>query len=227
MITTRGLGAGNLVSSGLGFTETLTVISELTLGVYLVRHECRLNNIPFDSRVFTAAFDGRTFYAFNEGRSYYVDRTTRKEVLGGIQFDVVNPLDTRADPNQEQRHFVEYQDRMKVFGRLSRTSIIEETRNFHVKKGEIVSKNYIKDPSDKAFFEFVWTDFLDGDTITTSTFSVDSTDIVIDSDENTTTTAKAKLSLGKAGADYLLSNQIVTASGQEFERSMTIKVVDL
>lgn len=69
--------------------------------------------------------------------------------------------------------------------------------------------------------------YLQGDTISSSTWSVDSSDITIIIDGNTTTTAYAKISGGVLGRRYYLTNHIVLAtSGDEDERTLEIIIVN-
>lgn len=67
-----------------------------------------------------------------------------------------------------------------------------------------------------------WSAWLDGDTISTSTWEADD-GITIDSDTNTATTATVWLSGGTLGATYRITNHIVTAAGREDDRTITVK----
>ena len=84
---------------------------------------------------------------------------------------------------------------------------------------------FFKDADAVLDFSVDWTDWLTGDTISTSTFTVEA-GITADSDSNDTTSATVWLSGGTAGTLYTVTNQIVTAAGRTDERSLTISVVE-
>lgn len=85
--------------------------------------------------------------------------------------------------------------------------------------------SFVKDPAAVLDFEVDWTAWLDGDTISTSSWTVP-TGITKDSDSKTATVAKVWLSSGTAGTDYRLTNHIVTAGGRTDERTIRIQVRD-
>ena len=70
------------------------------------------------------------------------------------------------------------------------------------------------------------TGWLQGDTIATSSWSIDGPDsvLVVDSDSNSTTTTTVVLSAGTPNRCYKVTNHITTAAGYEDDRSITIKV---
>lgn len=80
-----------------------------------------------------------------------------------------------------------------------------------------------KDPEAVLDYEVDWSDWLDTDTIASSTWTV-ADGITKDSDSNTTTTATIWLSGGTAGTTYELLNHIVTNAGREDERTVKITV---
>lgn len=82
---------------------------------------------------------------------------------------------------------------------------------------------FTKDPDAVLDYTVNWATWLDGDTISTSTWTVAS-GITEDSDSNTTTTATVWLSGGTAGRTYAATNNIVTAAGRENDATITIKV---
>ena len=82
--------------------------------------------------------------------------------------------------------------------------------------------NVIKDPDATLDYSFDWSEWLDGDTISTSSW-VACAGIVIESDSADTTKATAWVSGGDAGGSYTLTNTIITAAGRTDERSITIK----
>jgi len=82
-----------------------------------------------------------------------------------------------------------------------------------------------KDPNAVIDFKINWSDWLNGDTISTSTWTVES-GITQDSESETTTTTTVWLSGGTAGLTYTVTNRIVTAAGRTDDRSIAVKVVD-
>jgi len=87
----------------------------------------------------------------------------------------------------------------------------------------MAGQTHIKDPEAVLSYTITWSDWLASDTISTSTWTVES-GITKDSDSNTTTAATITLSGGTAGTTYTLVNHIVTAAGLEDDRSLFIKV---
>ena len=98
-----------------------------------------------------------------------------------------------------------------------------------------IVKVFIKDPDAILIYTFDWVNngpndggldddgWLQSATISTSTFVVpaDLTNVI---DTNTTTTASIKLSGGKNGKDYIVTNRIVTNGGETEDRSIQINV---
>lgn len=80
---------------------------------------------------------------------------------------------------------------------------------------------FVKDPQAVLDYQFNWATWLDGDTISSYTVTVDG--VTLDSDTNTSTTVTAWLSGGTLGARAYVTCQIVTASGRTDER--TIKLI--
>ncbi len=80
-----------------------------------------------------------------------------------------------------------------------------------------------KDPSAVLDFRVDWEPWLEGDTITGSTW-LPATGIVVDSAAFTTTSATVWLSGGTAGTVYTLTNRVTTAGGRTDDRSITILV---
>lgn len=85
---------------------------------------------------------------------------------------------------------------------------------------------YEKDPSDVADYGRDWSDLLEADTISSSTWTVPA-GLTKDSQTNDTTTTTVWLSGGTALEDYVCVNRIVTAGSRTFERSITIQVREL
>lgn len=84
-------------------------------------------------------------------------------------------------------------------------------------------QEYVKDPSAVLDYQIDWETWLDGDTISTSTWTVPS-GITQDSETETTTTATIWLSGGTAQTNYNVVNKIVTAAGRTDERTIRIMV---
>lgn len=85
--------------------------------------------------------------------------------------------------------------------------------------------SFKKDPDEVLDFKIDWSAQMtqDGsDTISTATWSV-TTGIIVDSTSKTTTSATVWLSGGTAGTEYDCVNEIVTAGGRTYNR--TIKIV--
>ena len=84
-----------------------------------------------------------------------------------------------------------------------------------------------KDPDAVLDYSIDWSAWLDGDTISTSSWAIDEGDasLVIDSDTKSTTATTVWLSGGTLGYEYLVRNRIVTNGGRTDDRSIAIKVV--
>lgn len=82
-----------------------------------------------------------------------------------------------------------------------------------------------KDPVAKLDYGWDWEDWLAGDTIDTSTWTVPTT-LVKESDSKTNTTTTVWISGGTLGESYTVTNQIVTAAGRVDQRSFVLKIVD-
>lgn len=89
-----------------------------------------------------------------------------------------------------------------------------------------MSSSYIKDPDDVLDYKLNWAAWLDGDTITSSSWSLAAGDVVIDSDENTTEQTVAWVSGGTEGTTGQITNHIVTAAGREKDWSIIFKIID-
>jgi len=84
--------------------------------------------------------------------------------------------------------------------------------------------SFIKDPAAILDYEMDWSDWLIGDTIATSTWTVPAGLTQVTS-SSSAVVATIRLSGGTHGVDYEILNHIVTASGQEDERSILIQVL--
>lgn len=85
---------------------------------------------------------------------------------------------------------------------------------------------YLKDPNAVLDYVLDWTDFLQGDTISTSTWTVPS-GITKTTDSKTATTTTVWLSSGTAGQVYTVTNRIVTTGGRQQDQSIQFVVQDL
>lgn len=88
-------------------------------------------------------------------------------------------------------------------------------------------QTFLKDADAVLDFGVDWSNWLeDGDTISSSSWTVTPSTITTDSTENTTTVAKIWLSGGLTGTTYTATNRIVTSDGRTEDRSIYIKVVE-
>lgn len=78
------------------------------------------------------------------------------------------------------------------------------------------------DPAETRSFTQDWSDWLDTETISTSTWAVTPTATTAGA-TNTTTTATVKLSACSHGQVYQLTNTITTSGGQTAQRSITVR----
>jgi hypothetical protein len=83
---------------------------------------------------------------------------------------------------------------------------------------------FTKDPNAVLDFTIDWESWLDGDTISASTWTPEA-GITVDSDTDTDTTTTVWLSGGTAGQSYRVTNHITTAAGREEDRTLIIKVL--
>ena len=83
-----------------------------------------------------------------------------------------------------------------------------------------------QDASDVADYTVDWTQWLDGDTIATSDFSV-SAGMTIESQSNNATSGTVVLSGGTAGNNYTVTHSITTAGSLEAQRSFVVRVREL
>jgi len=89
--------------------------------------------------------------------------------------------------------------------------------------GESVVAVFEKDPDAVLDYQIDWTDWLAGDTISTSAWTV-SAGLTKTSESNTPATARVWLSGGQAGSVYKATNRIVTAGGRTDDRTLEIRV---
>ena len=84
-------------------------------------------------------------------------------------------------------------------------------------------QQFIHDPQAQLDYTINWADWLGSDTISTSTWTVES-GLTEGTNTSTSTTATIWLSGGTAGQTYSVTNRIVTAGGRTDERTITLKV---
>lgn len=82
-----------------------------------------------------------------------------------------------------------------------------------------------KDPNEVKDFAVDWSEYLEGDTIETSTWILPS-GVTEDDSTNTTTLATIFLAGGTDGAEYIIVNRIVTAGGRTLEMPLKVTVGD-
>lgn len=91
-----------------------------------------------------------------------------------------------------------------------------------------MAKVLLKDPDEVVDFSVDWDaeDWLvEGEAISTSTWSVDpSGELAVDSNSETTTVATAVVSGGEAGKTYRLTNEIVTDQARTGHKSVIVRV---
>lgn len=87
-------------------------------------------------------------------------------------------------------------------------------------------KTFKKDPSDILDYSIRWANFLDTDTISTSSWTLES-GITNDNDSNDTDSTTVWISGGSEGYTYTVTNRIVTAGGRTKEQSFKLKVENL
>ena len=98
-------------------------------------------------------------------------------------------------------------------------------RTYNVQQNGYEIPIFWKDPNSVLDYTINWSSWLDGDTISTSTWVLPS-GITNDSDSNTTTTASITLSSGSHNVDYKLVNRIVTAASLTHEQAIRIQARD-
>jgi len=88
-----------------------------------------------------------------------------------------------------------------------------------------MSRRFLKDPDAVLDYQIDWSNWLDGDTIATSSWTVPA-GIIKESDSETTEAATIWLSGGTAGTSYECVNRITTANDpvRIDDRTITIRV---
>ena len=84
-------------------------------------------------------------------------------------------------------------------------------------------KGFVKDPQANLDYSLDWEPWLDGDTLTTSVWVLESP-LAGSNEAFDTTTTRIFISGGDAGNSYLAVNTITTAGGLTDERSFEIRV---
>ena len=89
-----------------------------------------------------------------------------------------------------------------------------------------ISGNYFtKDPNATLDYTIDWSAWLDGDTIDSASWVVDS-GITMTDEDNDTENTQIWLSGGTAGQIYSATSRIVTAAGRQDDRTIRIKVIE-
>lgn len=86
-------------------------------------------------------------------------------------------------------------------------------------------QRFLKDPDAELDYRLDWSAWLDGDTISTSTWSAD-TGITVTTSTSTTATATVWLAGGTLGQAYTVTNRVVTAGGRTDERSFLVVITE-
>lgn len=81
-----------------------------------------------------------------------------------------------------------------------------------------------KDPNEVAPFQNDWSDLLNEDTISSSTFSVVSGSVTIVTQDNTDTLARCALSGGTLDETCEILNHIVTEAGYEWDQTTVLRI---
>jgi hypothetical protein len=81
-----------------------------------------------------------------------------------------------------------------------------------------------KDPDEKLDYSIDWSDWLGGDTIASSDWTVERGDVTLSGKTNSTTGATVWVDAGTAGKVNHVVNSIVTAAGREAQAALDITV---
>lgn len=81
-----------------------------------------------------------------------------------------------------------------------------------------------KDPDEVLDYQVDWTERLDGDTIASSIFIIETGNVVIDSDSNTTTVTTVWLSGGTLDEECVITNRITTNGGRTMDQSVKLAI---
>jgi hypothetical protein len=82
-----------------------------------------------------------------------------------------------------------------------------------------------KDPNEVLDYDVDWTDRLEaGETITTSTFTVASGDVVVDDDSDAAGVCTVWLSGGTVGTTCVILNRIETSEGRIYDQSVKLRI---
>lgn len=84
---------------------------------------------------------------------------------------------------------------------------------------------YFKDPNALLDYTVDWSEWLGGDSITSSSWIVPA-GLVLTDESHTTHTATAWISGGTPPSSYRVTNRIVTAGGRSDDRSLTFRLED-
>jgi len=86
---------------------------------------------------------------------------------------------------------------------------------------------FIKDPNAEDDYKWDWSAWLGGDTIATSEFLLDTTDMTVKSKSIDGNSTIVRLAGGVNRKRYLVTNRVTTASGRINDRSITLRIAQL
>lgn len=86
--------------------------------------------------------------------------------------------------------------------------------------------HFTKDPQGTIEYTVRWTAWLDGDTLTASSWILPTGTLTNVSESNTTTDAVIFLASGTVGTIYEVTNRITTAAGQKNDQTISILIQD-
>lgn len=84
---------------------------------------------------------------------------------------------------------------------------------------------YRKDPQDKEDFGFDWEPWLSGDSIASSTWTVEPSGLTMSNQTSSATKTTVFLSGGTLGVQYKVTNHIVTSASPAREMSWSLQVL--
>lgn len=88
-------------------------------------------------------------------------------------------------------------------------------------------EEFIQDPDAELDYKIDWTAWLGDDTIDTSSWMLDNTNLIIFDESNDTVETVVWLSDGVNGSSCLVTNRITTAAARVNDQSFIIRVRDL
>lgn len=115
---------------------------------------------------------------------------------------------------------------VSIPAKVRAVSIAADPRVIHIEKGCKAMKKWpYKDPDAKLDHEIYWEKWLEGDSISESSWYVPA-GLTLEAQSNTETTTKIWLSGGAIGETYQITNRITTATGRVDERTVRLHVAE-